>query len=274
MERLEKFIMASIATLSIIISVLHFLGALENTWLADRIPALTLLVIGSVAGYLILERRNKLDKIERDILEGVNRTITSLDGVEIKAFDDRQEFYEYIVKRMGEARKSIDDLTFGFETPHKTPAQELVYNKYLETIPKICSKSNFSYREVMTFPMIEQLERAEDKISQTKNLGYHLGYYDTVHQDMIPILNFMVIDSVEVILASYRYPYLPIEDEFHLAIRHPEIVRLFWDYYNVIWQGAKIIKDKNYIKKEELQRIRQDLESGEHSGNKNTGYPK
>jgi len=266
MERLDKFIMAFIASLSIIISVLHFLGALENTWLADRIPALTLLVIGSLAGYLILERRNKLDKIERDILEGVSRTITSLDGVEIKTFDDREKVYEYVVKRMGEAQRSIDDLTFGFETPHKTPDHELAYNKYLEIIPKICAKNNISYREVMTFPTIEQLERAEAKISRTKNQGYHLAYYDAFHQDMIPTLNFMVIDSVEVILGFYRHPYLPIEDEFHLAIRHPEVVRLFCDYYNTIWQGAKIIKDKDYIEKEELQRIRQDLESGDHPG--------
>ncbi len=261
-EKIEKLAMGATAVLSVAISLLDLLGVLDAIpWLAGRTSALTLLVVGFLAGYLVLERRSKLDKIERLVTEGIERTIVSLKGVEVRSFTDPQEVYEYVHKRMWQAQKSIDDLTWGRSiTGSRTPSQEEAHKKYFEAITKICSRKNIRYREVMTFPSIRRLERAETLIAQ--NLyGYHLRYYDIPHQQMPPLMLFMVIDSAEVIVAFYRSPYLPPEGELHFAVKHPDIVSLFQDYYDAIWHGAKVIKDADRVEHGVLREIRQKLEA-------------
>jgi hypothetical protein len=259
-EKIEKFVLGTIAVLSVAISLGDLLGVLDTIpWLVGRTSALTLLVVGFLAGYLVLERRSKLDKIERLVVEGVERTIVSLNGVETQAFTNPQEMYEYVRKRMWEAQESIDDLSWGQKTAtSKMPLHEQALKKYIEAIPKICSKKKIRYREVMIFSTMERLQRAEAMVAQDLQ-GYRLRYYDIPHQQMPPLLSFMLIDSAEVIIAFYRPPY---EDERRLAVKHPGIVRLFQDYYNVIWHRAKVIKEADRVEHGAFQEIRQRLGAG------------
>jgi hypothetical protein len=61
-EKLEAAVLGLVAVLSITVSVLDWLN-----WLPPgviNIPSLTLLTLGLISGYLVLERRSKLDTIE------------------------------------------------------------------------------------------------------------------------------------------------------------------------------------------------------------------
>jgi len=61
---IEYALMFVTAGVSIVIAILDLAGLLDaSSWIAQRMPTLTLLGVGFVASYLILERRGKLDEI-------------------------------------------------------------------------------------------------------------------------------------------------------------------------------------------------------------------
>ncbi|HFD31901.1 MAG TPA: hypothetical protein ENJ28_04200 [Gammaproteobacteria bacterium] len=240
-EKAEEFILGLVAIFSIIISLLDWFRWLPLP--TGTVSSLTLLGIGLVAGYLVLERRNKLDRIEQVVTQGFDKTILSISGGSVEIFKDSRQVYEYAARRMMDAKKSVDDLTWGaIQSTRRTKAEEDAFQKYVEAIVATASRKEIRYREVMTFPSEERIRRAEEILA--RNIyGYQLRYYDIEHEATPPLLQFMVIDSEEVILASHRGTTLPVEGEPLVATRHPEIVRYFQDYYNAIWQGAKRIKD-------------------------------
>lgn len=267
-DRIEQFSLLATAVISIIISLLDLLGLLEGM-LAERISTLSLLVLGIVVGYLALERRSKLDKIEQLVVEGFDNTILSLRGARIRPLEDSQDVYEYVSQRMEKAKECVDDLTWGMApSTRMTESQERAFKKYCDSRIATASRRHIRYREVMSFPVEGQLGesrlgRAEEMLEKDL-FGYQLRYYNLPHADAPPLLQFMLIDSEEVILAFYRGMNLPTEGEVHLAIEHPEVVSLFQDYYDSIWQGAKIIKKAGQpMDNEVLQQVRK-LLSGEN----------
>jgi hypothetical protein len=57
-ERVEQVVILIAAVFSVTISLADFFGLLDSMpWLAERIPSLTLLMLGVITGYLILERQ-------------------------------------------------------------------------------------------------------------------------------------------------------------------------------------------------------------------------
>jgi hypothetical protein len=261
-DTIEQLILICTAVVTGIVSFLHMLGLLHSVpWLEKQTPALTLLVATLIAGHLLIERRRKLDRIERRIDEGVQSTIAALKGAEVKRLVNKEELFKYFRRRIHEARKSVDDLTWGpVDTSYGTPAATTAFRRYLEEIPRVCRKPNFVYREVMTFPTNYRLERAVKLIN--RNLPcYHLKYYDLPHEGMPPFFQFLVIDSEEVIFAFHRYPYLPNEGGLHLSVKHPDIVKVFQDYYNSIWLGATDLKVGQKIHAEQLGRIQKQLDA-------------
>jgi hypothetical protein len=197
------------------------------------------------------------DKLENTVVDSIQRVIRSLHGVDIRPFNDEQELYEYIIKRMREAKKTIDDITIGTGERERTPFAQKAFERYIETIAIICTKGRIAYREVMCFPPLDHFDRAEAILR--KNLfGYRIKYYTyTNHEEIPPILKFMVIDSEEIIIAFYRSALLPKEREIRLAIRHPDVVKLFQDYYDTLWHGARFLKDGNKPEIMVLQDLRE-----------------
>lgn len=67
-EKLEQAGIWLVAIVSLTIATLDLIGLLgAMPWLSERVPTITLLVLGIIAGYLGLERRNKLDEINKEI---------------------------------------------------------------------------------------------------------------------------------------------------------------------------------------------------------------
>ena len=118
-EKIEQIIIWVIAVLSAVVSILDLFGALDSIpWVAKKTPALILLVIAIIASYLVLERRNNLDKlmtqannIETLVSEGIEHTIKSVGGVQVTIFTKDDELLEYLVDRIHYATESIDDLS-------------------------------------------------------------------------------------------------------------------------------------------------------------------
>lgn len=54
---LETFLLGTTIAISGIVALLDFLGVLDSIpWIAERVPIFILLLVGSIAAYLILER--------------------------------------------------------------------------------------------------------------------------------------------------------------------------------------------------------------------------
>jgi pimeloyl-ACP methyl ester carboxylesterase len=175
---------------------------------------------------------------------------------QIRQFDTPKDIYIYWTRRLRQAHKSVDDLTWGHYTPHDTSADESAFQDYVDTITEVCAR-DISYREVMTFPNLERLKRAEQVLNtNSQTHAYRLSYYDIRTPNMPPLMQFSIIDSEEVFIFFYRQPYLSGRDELHLAIRDPMIVRLFQDYFETIWKAAKPLKDGYKIDQKEMNHIR------------------
>jgi len=266
-ERIERFSLFATAAVSVIISILDLSGLLETIpVLAGRTSALSLLVLGIAVGYLAIERRSKLDRIEQRIIEGFDNTISSLKGAPVTFLGDSQQLFEYVIRRMRGAEKSVDDLSWGMiRTTRRTEVQARVFVRYEKARLAVASKSHMQYREVLSFPETDvgklRLERAE-QITGKEPHGYQLRYYDCPHKNVPPLPLFMIIDSEEVILAHHRGVYSQ-QGETYLAIRHPDIAHWFQDYYNSIWQGAIPIKETGRsMDSEVLEQIRQRFSVG------------
>lgn len=273
-ERVVEFLATAlliiVGVLGVFVSVLDFIGAdFENgpwKWLKGPLPV-ALLTVAILALALGLERLIRfqqiyrhLDNIERLVREGPERIIRSLNGVNVRSFDDLSEFLIYTAHRMSEARKSIDDLSWGTDLPNVTSAEEKSFEKYVKTKVAICKKG-IRYREVMSFSLPSHVQRAESILSQNLT-SYSLKFYDFDKQSAPPLIQFLIVDSEEVMFAFYRWPYLPAEKEVRLAVRHPDIVKLFQDYYDTIWHGARPLKIGNRVEQSTFQELKKRWNKG------------
>jgi hypothetical protein len=270
-EKIEHVVFLAIAALSILIPIADWIGALDRVpFIADKLGTCTLLMVGLIAMYLISERRQKLDRIERlleagtsnieQLIEATTRdVIRSLSGVRVRRFEQNEELYDYVTQRLKQARKSVDDLTWGITEEERTPAAKAALDRYVATmIATIQGKKRLIYREVMSFAPVGHVERARGMLNL--NLwNYSLRYYDG--EISTPVLAFIIIDGEEVIISSYRAPYLPSAHEIRLATTHPDIVALFRDYYDTIWVGAQVLKDAATSFPEKLAAIEKRLKS-------------
>lgn len=252
----EIILLSITVILSGLVSILDFLGVLDSvSWLAGRIPTLTLLVIGLMAGYLIIERKSHLEKMNRDLgnsMENLSHelrkstesTIASLNGVEIKLFDSGTELLQYVNQRLKQAQNQIDDLSWspiiGLKSDLNTSRK--AYQEYEEHITKASSK--IAYREVMVFNHPARIENLQRRIAENAP-GYSCSYYET---PIVPLLQFMIIDRQEVIVLSDQF-------QTKFALRHPHIVKLFQEYYEEIWRHSTPIKIKTEIKSDVVSKI-------------------
>lgn len=252
----EIILLSITVLLSGLVSILDFLGVLDGvSWLAGRIPTLTLLVIGLMAGYLIIERKSHLEKMNRDLGNSIENlshelrkstesTIASLNGVEIKLFDSGTELLQYVNQRLKQAQNQIDDLSWspiiGLKSDLNTSRK--AYQEYEEHITKASSK--IAYREVMVFNHPARIENLQRRIAENAP-GYSCSYYET---PIVPLLQFMIIDRQEVIVLSDQF-------QTKFALRHPHIVKLFQEYYEEIWKNSTPIKIKTEIKSDVVSKI-------------------
>jgi hypothetical protein len=270
-ELLAILFLLAAGTLGVLVSVLDFIGANfeSGPWEWVKGPtSITLLIVSFLAIGLGLERLvrfqqivGRLNAVEQLVIDNSHNIIHALNGVETRQFDDTTEFYKYVIRRMQEAKKTVDDLTWGPAERGATYAASKATEKYVHTISAVASKKNITYREIMSFSVddhLTRIDRAKSMLDQNL-IAYQLRYYEFSQETMPPLLLLMIIDSEEVILASGGASGLFSERETRLAVRHPGVVKLFQEYYDTIWQSAKVLKEGNRIDYAALKDIRERL---------------
>ena len=250
------------AGISIMIAIIDLAGLLDaNLWITQRIPTLTLLGVGFIASYLILERRGKLDEISMliqrqgiEILGGMSASVSdivrALHGVEVAVYqvNEGAKFISDFLKRAHTAKR-VDDITWGEDVPPISGQESNVYGKYYDTVTEVASKPKVVWREIAIFIKRSRFERIKPLL--TANIpGYNVKYYDAV-SEMPPRLTFAIIDNEEVFLASY---------DLRLVIRHADIVAYFVRYYENLWARGKVLKIGNKTNRDEIDKLSSLLE--------------
>lgn len=147
----------------------------------------------------------------------------------IKSQSD-QEYSQYMVKKLREAKESVSDLTYeGF--PSGTGKVTLFFNsvdhdEYLHIIEEISKR--VKCREIIMF------NGKENRISKAKRFinyagkFYQLAGYADLPDNAPPRHNFIIIDD-EVFLKG-------------LVIRQPELVDYYRNFYDELWRFATPIQ--------------------------------
>ncbi len=273
LENIKYWMFIAIAVISGGASIAHIFGALKP-WeevVKDYAPFITLILISIVIIDLVLEQAAKLEQMEEAIHDEANNTIKSLNGVRTHLLNDREDFYKYIAKKVAQASRTICDISLGGTVqPALNSSEKDAFKNYRTAIADACNSQHIVYREVLSFPK-NQFKTGENRFKRVKELidqdldGYQAGYYNTPHKDeddkndknkyAPPFLQFMIIDNKELIFGHYK----PLGKESFLVIEHPDIVNLFSDYYEALWNDSIKIKLPDYTNKDELEKIKEQL---------------
>jgi hypothetical protein len=206
----------------------------------------------------LFDLQMRTSAIEDRNAERISNTLNSLNGVEAKYFDEAQAMWRYLAKRVREAQKSIDDMTISASYQQIPPAVGQAREEYRKTERSIQSKKNVRWREVLAFP--HYIDKAEMKLKNGL-ANYHPRYYEFDPRDPpFQLIQFMILDAEEVVFSSYGNPE---DTQTWLAVRHPEIVRLFQKYYEAIWSKAKPLREGNETGIDALSHIKKRLVENE-----------
>lgn len=86
----EHAILGVVASISILIGVLHSFGVLESEFLHERLPSITLAVVGLMAAYMIVERRGWVERLDLTLKElalsdeRISQRLDSIDEAAVK----------------------------------------------------------------------------------------------------------------------------------------------------------------------------------------------
>lgn len=262
-KKFEIFITVTLGLFCVLIASLDIFGLIDdNHWIAKRIPPLSLLGIGAIATYLIIERRNKLDELHKllqiqssefpeKLADATDNIISAINGVQVTIFDGSDEMLRYAIKRYSSA-KTIDDITGGSApaSPRSQKHNE-AYKDYQNTITKIIQKKDVVLRQVYFFEYLDQIESEKARLNDPNN-GFNLGFYNYNSATSRPRLGFGIVDSNEVICSNSSR-------KIWFSVKHPVIVKFFVEHFNDLWNKSTKIKEGYKIYVENIKSLEESL---------------
>jgi|GEM_PF-2794754 len=253
-DKIEKLVLGLTALASLGVALLDLFGALDNvSWLSERIPTISLLVISTITIYMILEREEEkqdLKNIEQKINDNADKLLKALSGVDVTVMKTTEEGFNYLAKRYSDPQTTHIHQA---ATAPSTNLRNSADKRYRQAITRMLKHGKVRYTYVAVFD--------ESRWSRTKEIlmggdshNFYVNYYSLDYNSTVPPLSFVIIDSDEVIV---RYPYAPGETEMFVSIKHADAVGLFYRYFTVLLNGSTTL-DKTQIEKE-IEKIEKKL---------------
>lgn len=247
----EYILIASTAAVSLVIGVLDLAGLLgANSWIDERVPSLTLIAVGLVSSYLVLERRVAQETLKA-VASSADRIIDALHGVEVVRFGCGADCAEYMIKRFRDA-KHIDDITWGTSPRARSGRDVDAMQKFQATISRVAKQSGVVFREVCSFKCLEDFWREKERVLDKNSVSYNVGYYEDCGPGDPPRQGFVVIDKKEIVIGHTK-------GQVWLAIKHPDIAKWFLAYFDDLWTDAAKLKHGGVVQMERLAGLEQSL---------------
>lgn len=263
-RRLETATIVAVAAVALLVSLMDLLGALDHVdWLKERIPVLTLLVSGVAVGYLVVGQITAARDLDTALSSAMQVLVDSLDGVQVKEFSNRAEFWLYAAQAIHSAKVSVDDLTWGPAVVSSLSADDLVaYEAYRRQIALATDGKGDHhatiFRELMSYPNGDRIPYALALMDRHRYPNYHLKYYDFDHSGVPPFLQFYVFDGTEVLISSPSASVGGLDSKYS-AIKSAKLASVLSHYFEHSWRKAKLLKDTHVANVAELQQIEADF---------------
>ncbi len=258
-KRIDAITIAVIACVAIVVSILDLTGALDGvSWLRNRVPILTLLVVGALAAYLVAEKPSVSRDQAASLQAAIQQAVAASSGIEVREFQNRAEFWQYAAERIRSCSATIDDLTWGLSPKSVMTAHDLnAYKEYrrqiaLATTGKRENQSK-TYREIMSFPDRIRFSRAI-QLMDIRYLNYHLRFYDYDHTGSPLLLQFYIFDKTEVLIAS---PSLRGGASQLMSFKSKQLAEIMSHYFEVVWRDGIILKDTRTVDLDRLKEVAQ-----------------
>lgn len=186
----EYYIIVAATGLCVLVSILDFSGLLSAIpWLSQKIPTFMLLMLSTVLGYLVVERRNKLDGLElltqrkseeilASIAEGKKEITTLIQRGDICLFERPEDTYSYFIKRIHGVNRSIDVTHFSSNRPPKPDQTDIPSrHQYYEILSKAVKERNVRIRRVFLVENREHIEWIKEVLTEFSGCPFYLGCY-------------------------------------------------------------------------------------------------
>jgi hypothetical protein len=250
-ERVESLTLLVTSIGITLISLLDFFGVLDGiSFLKQHIPTMTLGVLGIVLGYLVFERRTKIDKLE-GLTQGIYK-LTAKGTQDIEVFHTTSEFLEKMIEvTVGSERVSTLNLS-----PAKGTTSAL--DKYFANVHRYIKKPGTSLQSFRSIASLESLskarwvlERSEELVSSGKvsvslfgpEINNFLFGFHVVHKAGVPFVFF----------------YRPVDPsglmDCFLLKHNTEVADIILKYFEVLWNSCTILHQGKKVDKRGLQLI-------------------
>jgi len=242
---LETLALGVVAALALFVSILDLAGALDGVdWLKNRVAVLTLLAVGAVLTHLTIIHWTSQRELDDALKAATEEIREAVHGIVFRELEGASEYWEYAAERIGRARSSVDDVTWGEVASSQVSAEtKRAYKLYRRRIGAICTgrgrNTRLVYREMMSFPDGYRLGRARDLLNDAYP-NYHLRYFDFDHDGMPPLLQFFVIDRKEVLLSVQSKTAF---DNKYISIVSPRLAEVMCEFFELAWRDGIVLKD-------------------------------
>jgi hypothetical protein len=250
----EYYIIVGATGLCVLVSILDFSGLLSAIpWLAQRIPTFMLLMLSTVLGYLVVERKNKLDAIElltkrksQDILASIaeqkEEIINLIQSGDIRLFERPEDTYSYFIKRIHEAKRSIDVTHFSSNRPPRPDLTDIPSrHQYYEILSKAVKDRNVRLRRVLLVKDREHIEWIKEALTEFSGCPFYLGCYRSPSPD-IPMISLMIIDGEEVCLTGGERG--PTWDQKTIVVKNPFFTKAIQEHFDVLWRNSLKLNER------------------------------
>jgi hypothetical protein len=251
--KVEEIVFVVAAGFSALVSLLDFSGILGSIpWLSERVPTLTLLLLSILTGYLVIERRSRLEELEslprsgtenilREIVQGKAEIFNLISDGNALLFNNPEETYTYFIERLSKAQYSIDVTHFGGRPYRKGQDNYFGRASYYELLSRIVKEGKVKVRRIQLIRDLDGLEWVREVLDEFAQHRFYLGCYVGNASD-IPLLSLIVIDGEEVCLACAEKNFS--FDQKTISIKNPIFTKLIQSYIDILWRNALVVKER------------------------------
>lgn len=170
-------------------------------------------------------------KIARNLEREIERTISSLKGVDIRLFEGRDEYYPYLERRLKQVKRYID-------ITHSSPYTDTTYSsseRYFSTFSEVVKAAKIKVRRILLVSTQEQMEWVKRMLTEFAGCPFFLGCYPKPSR-FIPWLNLFIIDGEEVVISGGERA--PSYESTAVSIKHASFAKMAQEHFDGLWRSS------------------------------------
>jgi hypothetical protein len=242
-EKIQSAVPLVIAILTGLISIADFFDLFNRSFWFGKLTTMTLFLMSMVAIYLTLDRQTKSDKLEKietiieeksenlekNLSDGMEHVISSLQGVSAKVFHNREEFWAAVNDSIGKAKKSVDVT--------RLRSDESAGSDYYDSLEKAVKQRGIKLRRVIVLQDQRMIDQAYSELEDMQSFEYKLGVYDIGWRDLPPVMNLIIIDDREIYAGGGYMSSDQKSASFYTT--HLALTKSFGHFFETLWQQSK-----------------------------------